>query len=116
MFVGDAGVGVRSLAMDPEGRYCATGAEDGKVRIWDLGTGRQVTSYHAHQQAVTSLEYSADGDILAAGSLDYSITMMEARKPQIGEPIRTFKTRRTPVHYLHFTPRNLLLAAGVFNA
>jgi transcription initiation factor TFIID subunit 5 len=115
LFAGHTG-GVRSLAMDPEGRYAATGGEDGKVMIWDLGTGRQVTSYQAHTAPVTSIDYSADGEIVASGSLDYSIQLMEPKKPHITQPIRTFHTKRTPVHYLSFTPRNLLLAAGVFNA
>lgn len=103
--------------MDPEGRYAATGGEDGKVMIWDLGTGRQVHSYDAHTGPVTSLDYSADGEIVASGSSDYSIQLFEAKKSHATQqPIRTFHTKRTPVHYLQFTPRNLLLAGGVFNA
>jgi WD40 repeat protein len=104
------------MAMDPDGRYAATGGEDGRVMIWDLGTGRQVTSYHAHTGPVTCLDYSADGEIVASGGLDDSIRLYEPKKTHVTQPIRSFFTKRTPVHYLTFTPRNLLLAAGTFNA
>jgi transcription initiation factor TFIID subunit 5 len=117
VFVGHEGP-VRSLAMDPAGRFMATGGQDGRVCVWDLGTGRQVSSVAASAQggAVTALDYSADGELLAAGSMDYSLALIEPRKAQQTKPLRTYHTKRTPLHFLHFTPRNLLLAGGVFNA
>ncbi|RMY78934.1 hypothetical protein D0864_09190 [Hortaea werneckii] len=33
---------VRSLAFDPEGRYIASGGDDGSVRIWEITTGKQL--------------------------------------------------------------------------
>ncbi|GAB1734229.1 hypothetical protein NU195Hw_g9245t1 [Hortaea werneckii] len=33
---------VRSLAFDPEGRYIASGGDDGSVRIWEVTTGKQL--------------------------------------------------------------------------
>ena len=122
LFVGHTlGTGVRSLAMDPEGRFMSSGGEDGKVLLWDLGTGRQVAAYDAHTGPVTALDYSADSEMVASGSMDCGINLMDtkrtasadARPPQ---PLRTYKTKRTPVQFLSFTPRNLLLAAGIFNA
>jgi transcription initiation factor TFIID subunit 5 len=115
LFVGHTG-GVRSLSFDPEGRYAATGGDDGKVFLWDLGTGRQIHSYHAHSGPVTTVEYSADAEIVASGGMDSTIQLFEPKRSNIHTPIRTYTTKRTPVHYLSFTPRNLLLAAGVFNA
>ncbi|KZF26460.1 ribosome biogenesis protein erb1 [Xylona heveae TC161] len=35
---------VRSLAVDPSGKWLATGGDDGTVRVWELLTGRQVWS------------------------------------------------------------------------
>lgn len=125
LFVGHAlGTGVRSLAMDPEGRYMASGGEDGKVLLWDLGTGRQVESYDAHSGPVTALDYSADSEMVASGSMDCAINLMETKRAAVttaaagraAQPLRTYKTKRTPVQFLSFTPRNLLLAAGIFNA
>lgn len=123
LFVGHAlGTGVRSLAMDPEGRYMASGGEDGKVLLWDLGTGRQVAAYDAHSGPVTALDYSADSEMVASGSLDCGINLLETKRASaasganVTKPLRTYKTKRTPVQFLSFTPRNLLLAAGIFNA
>lgn len=33
---------VRSVAIDPEGRFVASGGDDGTIRIWELVTGRQL--------------------------------------------------------------------------
>ena len=115
VLVGHTG-GVRSLAMDPEGRYAATGGDDGRVLVWDLGTGRQVTAYNAHTAPVTALDYSADAEVLASGSLDCTLRLMEPSRPHRTTPLHTYHTKRTPVHFLKFTPRNVLLAAGIFHA
>jgi len=111
---------VRSLCMDPEGRYMASGGEDGRVIVWDLGSGRMISDQKLHQQPVTALDYSADASIIASGSSDQSIKLIEAKKkrPSQGgtDVLRSFHTKSTPINFLSFTPRNLLLAAGVFNA
>jgi ribosome biogenesis protein ERB1 len=36
---------VRSLSIDPTGRWLATGCDDGRVRLWHLDTGRCVRSW-----------------------------------------------------------------------
>jgi len=37
--------GVLSVSFSPDGKYLATGCEDGKARIYDLGTNRESSSY-----------------------------------------------------------------------
>ncbi len=115
LLVGHSGP-VRSIALDPMGRFAATGGQDGKVLVWDLGSGRQVSSIQAHSKPVTALAYSGDGELLASGSPEHSIAIIEPKKAQQTEPLRTYRTKRTPVHVLQFTPRNLLLAGGTFSA
>lgn len=39
---------VRSVALDPTGAWAATGAEDGRVRLWNLTTGRCDAVYDLH--------------------------------------------------------------------
>ncbi|KAK5168335.1 Ribosome biogenesis protein erb1 [Saxophila tyrrhenica] len=41
MFKGHDGR-IRSLNIDPQGRYLATGGDDGTVRVWELQTGKQL--------------------------------------------------------------------------
>jgi hypothetical protein len=70
---------------------CAGGA-DGTVRLWSLGS------------AAAAAE-AATGPGKKAG--------VDATKPQAQlKPLRTLRTKSTPVFALHFTPRNLLLGSG----
>lgn len=144
VFVGHTS-GVRALAMDPTGRYAATGDESGEIRVWDLGSGRQVNRYeytpatptaatgaspastitpssNSHSHAINVLEYSADTELLASGSNDGTVRFYEPTRPHShshtahpSQLIHVLHTKRTPVQFLTFTPRNLLLAAGVFH-
>lgn len=57
---------VRALAVDPSGRYMATGGADRQVHIWDLRHSfRQVHSYFAHAPPV-ALDISQK-ELLAVG-------------------------------------------------
>ncbi len=61
---GESPLRVRCIAVDPHGAWCATGAEDGRVRLWDLAIGRcaavwdlHATSPSADRGPVQSLEW-----------------------------------------------------------
>jgi WD40 repeat protein len=74
-----------------------------------------ITEIAAHEGPVTALEYSADAELLASGSMDDTLALIEPKRAST-TPLKVFKTKRTPISFLTFTPRNLLLAAGVFHA
>lgn len=83
------------------------------IRIWDLGSGRQITSMSGHGGSIFSLEYSRDGTMIASGGADDSVRLWDAKK---GEGIKTFMTKRTPIFSVQFTSRNILLAMGKFES
>lgn len=51
---------VLSLAMSPDGRYMASGDEDGTIMMWDLSTARCITPLMGHNSCVWSLSYRLD--------------------------------------------------------
>ncbi|KAK5187908.1 Ribosome biogenesis protein erb1, partial [Cryomyces antarcticus] len=60
---------VRSLAIDPSGKYLASGGDDGTVRVWELLTGRQLWSVKLDaQEAVDVVRWrpGLDAFILSA--------------------------------------------------
>lgn len=48
---------ILSLSMSPDGRYMASGDEDGTIMMWDLSSGRCVTPLVGHTSCVWSLAF-----------------------------------------------------------
>lgn len=54
------------LAFSPDGQSIATGGQDGSIVIWDVATGEEINTIHEHSSQVTSLDFNADGSLLAS--------------------------------------------------
>jgi WD40 repeat protein len=72
-FTPAAGAAIRTLALSPDGRWCATGGEDKKIALWDVAAGTHLRwiaaedGLPAHQGAVTWLQFTPDGCLISAG-------------------------------------------------
>ena len=96
---------LRDVTISPDGKVLASGAEDGEVRVWDLRSGKALTSPPAHKNPVQYLAFSADSRYLASHDLaDVHIWSLAEKSPYgIG-----FATRGP----LLFTPNGKHLAAS----
>ncbi|XP_042288567.1 transcription initiation factor TFIID subunit 5 isoform X2 [Thunnus maccoyii] len=135
IFTGHKGP-IHALAFSPNGKFLASGATDGRVLLWDIGHGLMFGELKGHTDTIYSLRFSRDGEILASGSMDNTVRLWDAMKAfddletddftaatghiHLQENsqellLGTYMTKSTPVIHLHFTRRNLLLAAGAYN-
>ncbi|KAG9196673.1 putative U3 small nucleolar RNA-associated protein 13 [Alternaria panax] len=58
----------------------ASGAEDGKVRIWDLHKRKSAATLDSHVSVVRSLQYSPQEQVLLSGSRDKTLIVWDSHK------------------------------------
>jgi transcription initiation factor TFIID subunit 5 len=130
--------GISALAFSPNGRFLASGSFDKTIQLWDIAEGTSMTQLFSHRKVVWSLAFSREGSILASGSADRTVRLWNIKRVLAEyEPrgsasskamnrkrklaicpylLESFPTKATPVFLVQFTRRNLLLAAGTFQA
>ncbi|KAJ6544912.1 WD40-repeat-containing domain protein [Mycena sp. CBHHK59/15] len=59
---------IRSARFSPDGRFLATGAGDGKLRVWDLEKRLIVMQFSESHHEISSLDFSPDGRLIVSGS------------------------------------------------
>ncbi len=70
-----------SLCFSPNGKRICTGGTDGRVRVFDVETGKQVCCSQEHRHTVNSVCW-ADERRIVSGSDDQSVCMLELVKPK----------------------------------
>lgn len=118
--------GITCAAFSPDGRVLVTSGEDCRIIVWDLATGKVMEELEGHTAPVRSLSISQEGSVLASGSMDQTVKVWNVKQlidtaDQVSSRrgsciMETFHTKSTPVTFLKFSPRNLLLGAGPFTA
>ncbi|MCP4662380.1 MAG: hypothetical protein GY856_43840 [bacterium] len=104
---------VHSLAVSPDGSTLASGAEDGQIRLLDLGVAepepRQVHS--PFPDGVRALAWDDGGTLLAGGSFGGVVRVWDSKEP--GAKSRDVRTTGATVNALAFQPgRGARLVAG----
>merc|ERR1711988_1810323 len=83
--VGHTGV-VYTAAVSPDGSLCASGGKDGTAMLWDVNDGKhlylldELSSTNPPKSGIpwcVSLQWSADGNTLFAGSTDGNVYVYE---------------------------------------
>jgi WD40 repeat protein len=81
--------GANCNAVSPCGKFLALGFEDGRVRLYDLDTGKLLRRLEGHRGAVTALAFTPDGKALVSGSADSTALVWDvaAVAPPAGKPL-----------------------------
>ena len=113
MFTGHTGP-VSALAVSPDGKSFVS-ATMNELCLWDMSSGRRIKGMRLSQPAdIHSLEFSRDGNLIAAGCGDEAVRIWDAKTAESAEELAVFYTKKTPVYNVHFSKRNLLYALGSF--
>ena len=58
------------IALSADGRRFAAGAGAGRITIWDVASHQEVATLEGHEENVTQLAFTPDGDHLVSASKD----------------------------------------------
>ena len=100
-----------AAVFSPQGRRFVTGGVDGRLHLWDTGTGRQVgQDLVGHAAWVNDAAFSPDGHVIASASDDRTVRLWNA---DTGEPIGAPMAGHTDeVWAVAFSPDGLMIASG----
>jgi WD40 repeat protein len=62
------GICVNSVSFSPDGKFLASGEWDKTVKVWEVGSWREVATLRGHGGICVSVSFSPDGKFLASGS------------------------------------------------
>jgi WD40 repeat protein len=81
----------RTVAFSPDGQTVMAGGKDGKVRLWDVRTGKLIATLKGAglgwfgASEIYSIAFSPDGKTLAAASQDQTVRLWKMPAAVIGE-------------------------------
>lgn len=103
---------IRGVAFSPDGAYAASCGGDhrtpGELVLWNLKTGDEVFTVR-YRRGVRSVAFSPDGKLLAAGTFNNTVELIEAAT---GETVASLTDFNGAVNSVAFSPDGSLLAAG----
>lgn len=99
---------VASLAFSPDGRLLAAGTGM-SIRVWDVGTEREVAVLAGHGHRCVSLAFSPDGRTLASASLDQTIKLWHLAA---AESVATFQEADRTPNQVVFSPDGKLMVVS----
>lgn len=102
------GATILSVAFSPNGKTIA-GAFAGKIIVWDVASGKILTTLTGHSATVYSVSYSPDGKTIASSSGDNTLKLWDAVS---GKEIKTFSGHSDKVVSVMFNPDGKTIASG----
>ena len=71
----------------PRGTYFVTGSEDKTIKVWNPETFNVLVNFDANDDAVYSLAYSVDENVIVSGSADNAVRTWRVTSTEAGEEI-----------------------------
>jgi WD40 repeat protein len=105
------------VVLSPDGKRLLTGGENGRLHVWDVGTGEELRSFATHHHehigqhdaARRSAVFSADGKLLAAAAVTDRVHVWDLKT---GEELHCSLPFLYRVRSLAFSPDGKTLAVG----
>jgi WD40 repeat protein len=98
-----------AIAFSPDSKLVAVAGADRSVRIWEVESGRSVSTIEDHADWVLAIAFSPDGKRIATASRDKTSKVFDVRTK---ESIVAFGGHAETVYSVAFSPDGKLIATG----
>ncbi|KAH9422667.1 WD repeat-containing protein 61 [Dermatophagoides pteronyssinus] len=97
------------IAIRNDSKQIAGGAIDGMIKLYDVETGKIMTTLEGHAMPIRSLAFSSDGKYLISGSDDCHVKVYEVKT---GELLATLSGHGSAILNVAFSPDNKHFASS----
>ena len=106
---------VASVAFSPDGRSIVSGDFNGKIKVWDAETGKEIRTLRVHEGPVESVAFSPDGRRIVSGisccwnNKNNTVKVWDA---ETGQEIHTLRGHEASVNSVAFSPDGRRIVSG----
>jgi len=98
------------LSVSSDGRFALTGADDKKIILWDVKSGKRIRTLEGHLGGVNSVCFSPDGKYAVSGSDDGTLILWDISR---GEKVSIFEGHSlSDVNSVCFSPDGQYVLSG----
>ena len=98
-----------SVSVSPDGKWLATGDDEGAVRLWSASPLREIAILGRHKARVKSVAFSPDGATVASAGDDKMIALWDVKHRALRARIGT---HASPVYAVAFSPDGGRIVSG----
>jgi RNA polymerase sigma factor (sigma-70 family) len=91
--------GPQVLALARDGGLVAAAGGDGKVRVWDGLTGKELARFEGHEGAVTALAFAPDGKTMASAGADTTALVWDLSALGRGKKAAPLSAKAAAAHW-----------------
>ena len=99
---------VRGIAFSPDGRFLASGSQDGTIKFWEMRSGKEIHTLSFHTDGVLDVAFSGDGKWFASASRDKTAVLWRADTREVKGVFKHDKG----IFKVVFSPNNRFLATA----
>lgn len=95
------GLQINDIEYSPDGTKIATCSEDNTIKIWEIATGREMTTMFGHTKAVNDLAFAPDSKTLVSVSDDRKVIIWNV---ETGKSVKVISDHKNKVLGVDYSP------------